>query len=475
MNGRTGNLGLRTFRRSVVCLVVSLLTANTHGIWAAGNYAGGEFHDADQSGYALVGHQNYGIWAGGSGVGGMGGEFHDHEHGNWARVAESALKIWGNGSLNFVQNHPERSDRIIVYAAPEGDEVATYTRGTGRLSDGQARVRLGETFEWVTNPDIGLTAYVTPRGEPIPVSVSSVSTEELVVRGPAGSNAVFDFIVYGLRIGFEEVSNVEEKTIESFIPSMQVYRDRYEQHPELRRFNALERFKDMVAAVEGVDTVDLSRATALQAAIQEYDPQIHGPASALLGHSPPPRESAVENRTAMNGDEPVLEEHGPGPAGDWQIESRSPAVEVTAAGVGSAERESDLPAPASWNGAWMPTSRTVEPGDILALDIEHVGQLHRAEQMADATVVGVAMAAENALESNDGTTTSQALVALTGLVECKVDAGYGAIRAGDLLTSSPTPGHAMRALEPLPGTVLGKALDSLDAGTGVIRVVLMPR
>jgi hypothetical protein len=62
-----------------------------------------------------------------------------------------------------------------------------------------------------------------------------------------------------------------------------------------------------------------------------------------------------------------------------------------------------------------------------------------------------------------------------GLVACKVDAGYGAIRAGDLLTTSPTAGHAMRALEPIPGTILGMAAETLESGTGVIRVLVVPR
>jgi hypothetical protein len=69
----------------------------------------------------------------------------------------------------------------------------------------------------------------------------------------------------------------------------------------------------------------------------------------------------------------------------------------------------------------------------------------------------------------------EAPVILGGLVSCKVDAGYGAIRPGDLLTTSPTAGHAMRALESAPGTVLGKAAEALEAGTGSIRVLVMPR
>lgn len=54
----------------------------------------------------------------------------------------------------------------------------------------------------------------------------------------------------------------------------------------------------------------------------------------------------------------------------------------------------------------------------------------------------------------------------------KVDAAYGSIQPGDLLVSSPTPGHARRADNPAVGTVIGKALDSLDEGKGVIAVMV---
>ena len=58
-----------------------------------------------------------------------------------------------------------------------------------------------------------------------------------------------------------------------------------------------------------------------------------------------------------------------------------------------------------------------------------------------------------------------------GVVGFRVDASYGAIRAGDLLVSSPTPGHAMRADAPHPGTILGKAIGSLEAGRGIVHVL----
>lgn len=64
------------------------------------------------------------------------------------------------------------------------------------------------------------------------------------------------------------------------------------------------------------------------------------------------------------------------------------------------------------------------------------------------------------------------VVTLGAFQGVKVDASYGAIRPGDLLVSSPTPGHAMRADDPGAGTVVGKALDGLDAGTGTIAVMV---
>ena len=51
----------------------------------------------------------------------------------------------------------------------------------------------------------------------------------------------------------------------------------------------------------------------------------------------------------------------------------------------------------------------------------------------------------------------------------------GAIRPGDLLTTSATPGHAMRCqgVERCFGRTIGKALEGLDAGTGAIKVLVM--
>jgi len=65
-------------------------------------------------------------------------------------------------------------------------------------------------------------------------------------------------------------------------------------------------------------------------------------------------------------------------------------------------------------------------------------------------------------------------VALVGKVFCMADAQFGAIEVGDLLTTSPTPGHAMKASDPARafGAVIGKALRPLTSGRGLVPILV---
>jgi hypothetical protein len=65
-------------------------------------------------------------------------------------------------------------------------------------------------------------------------------------------------------------------------------------------------------------------------------------------------------------------------------------------------------------------------------------------------------------------------LAMFGIVPCKVSAENGAISRGDLLVSANTPGYAMKGTDrtKMLGAIIGKALDPLPTGTGVIRVLL---
>ena len=65
-------------------------------------------------------------------------------------------------------------------------------------------------------------------------------------------------------------------------------------------------------------------------------------------------------------------------------------------------------------------------------------------------------------------------VALIGRVHCRVDATTAPIMIGDLLTTSATPGHAMKAEDDARahGAVIGKALQCQPEGTGTIPILV---
>ncbi len=119
------------------------------------------------------------------------------------------------------------------------------------------------------------------------------------------------------------------------------------------------------------------------------------------------------------------------------------------------------------------------PGTVVSIDPEQPGKLRVANQAYDHTVAGIVSGAGDVqpgmLMGQAGTLAGgQYPVALTGRVYCRVDAQYGAIRPGDLLTTSPTTGHAMKATdsEKAKGAILGKAMTSLETGTGLVLVLV---
>jgi len=120
-----------------------------------------------------------------------------------------------------------------------------------------------------------------------------------------------------------------------------------------------------------------------------------------------------------------------------------------------------------------------QPGDVVEIDRNHPGQFRLASTPNSTAVAGVIStkpgASLGAVDPASVENTGPQL-ALVGNVPVKVSAENGAIHPGDLLVASSTPGHAMRApVNPAPGTVIGKALGSLESGTGIIQMLAMLR
>ena len=117
-----------------------------------------------------------------------------------------------------------------------------------------------------------------------------------------------------------------------------------------------------------------------------------------------------------------------------------------------------------------------EPGTVMV--INNHGELGASMRAYDRRVAGVVSGAGEykpgiILDKRESGGLRQP-IALLGKVFCKVDAQFSAINVGDLLTTSPTPGHAMAANDALQafGAVIGKALRPLKEGQGLIPILI---
>jgi hypothetical protein len=122
-------------------------------------------------------------------------------------------------------------------------------------------------------------------------------------------------------------------------------------------------------------------------------------------------------------------------------------------------------------------AESIEPGTVMVLDKEG-GAVHQSRQAYDKRVAGVISGAGGykpgiVLDKRDARA-NRVPLALLGKAYCKVDAQYGAVETGDLLTTSPTPGHAMKAIDQVNafGAVIGKALRPLPEGQGLVPILI---
>lgn len=121
-------------------------------------------------------------------------------------------------------------------------------------------------------------------------------------------------------------------------------------------------------------------------------------------------------------------------------------------------------------------AQSLEPGMVMVIGDEE--KVYQCTEAYDKRVAGVISGAGDykpgMILGNNQSQNKRLPVALTGKVYCKVDAQYAPIAVGDLLTTSPSPGHGMKASDPLKafGAILGKALRPLTQGEGLIPILV---
>jgi len=120
----------------------------------------------------------------------------------------------------------------------------------------------------------------------------------------------------------------------------------------------------------------------------------------------------------------------------------------------------------------------ITPGAVVIIDDENPGKLKLSSFAYDTRVAGIVSGAGGVkpglMLTQEAYFPGGRHIAISGRVYCQVDASYGAIKPGDLLTTSPTPGHAMKASDHSKayGTVIGKAMTALADGQGLVLVLV---
>ena len=170
------------------------------------------------------------------------------------------------------------------------------------------------------------------------------------------------------------------------------------------------------------------------------------------------------------------------PSGNVGIGSATPANKLDVVGnvhfTGSATVDGNIAAKYQDVAEWVESSQELPAGTVVILDASKSNHVIASTQSYDSRVAGVISLKPGLTLGEEGE--GRVLVATTGRVKVKVDATNGPVQIGDLLVTSDHEGFAMKSL-PIeiggarmhrPGTLIGKALEPLQSGTGEILVLL---
>ncbi len=126
------------------------------------------------------------------------------------------------------------------------------------------------------------------------------------------------------------------------------------------------------------------------------------------------------------------------------------------------------------------SSESLSAGDVVEIDPAMSGHFRKSKAALSTRVAGIVSSAPAITLANLGDIKNapridtRPVLALAGTAPVKVTNEAGNIQIGDLLTTSSTPGFAMRCAERLTcaGAILGKALEPFAAKTGIVRALV---
>ena len=140
---------------------------------------------------------------------------------------------------------------------------------------------------------------------------------------------------------------------------------------------------------------------------------------------------------------------------------------------------------AEWSGV---NENDIKAGDVVVIDPKDINKMKKSDKPYLTNVAGIISTDPGMVIGNDikelkvrkkiadaeMEKLGYRMLALNGRVPCNVSAENGPIEPGDLLTTSSTPGYAMKVTDKAQaiGAVVGKALEPLKEGKGQIKVLV---
>lgn len=161
-----------------------------------------------------------------------------------------------------------------------------------------------------------------------------------------------------------------------------------------------------------------------------------------------------------------------------QIGTNPAATAIKLTVLGAIDVKGNIAAKYQDLAEWVPSFGQPEPGTVVIVSQDATNHVAPSATSYDTRVAGVVSAQPGVILGEPGP--SSVKVATTGRVRVRVDATIAPIAIGDLLVTSDKSGYAMKS-QPFdiggmsihrPGTLIGKALESLESGTGEILVLL---
>ncbi len=186
---------------------------NIYSAGVAGHYEGGN--------YGALGTPKYGVFGAGLPYAGyFDGKVHADTlevTGADTYVAEFKGKIRAegldvSGAKHFVVPDPTDPTKEISYASLEGPEAGTYIRGSAQVVNGKTTIQIPDHFAKVTSEQ-GVTVQLTPIGKWLQLYVLEKNTSYIVVADSTGQTGNFDYLIQGIRKGYENYRVEGERTI----------------------------------------------------------------------------------------------------------------------------------------------------------------------------------------------------------------------------------------------------------------------